>query len=150
MEDYSFAIEYDGPPLPYTIPRAIPLDLSHIPMASPAPPSSTSSLPVVHPLPSPLLPSKPPASTFSPTSVIETGAAMDRSAELTEDAAETSGPVSQSQRASVESNSEFDFRSRGSGSDREEEDEEEDDDDFEGVSYLPRHRLVLVVEGLKK
>ncbi|KAF3333847.1 extra-large guanine nucleotide-binding protein 1-like protein [Carex littledalei] len=128
--DYSFAIEYDGPPLPYSIPRAIPLDMSHIPMASPAPPSSTSSVPVVHPLSSPLLPAKPPISTFSPTSVIETGVAMDRSAELTEDAAETSGPVSQSHRVSIESNSEFDFRSRSSGSDQEDEDKEEDEDDF--------------------
>ncbi|KAJ4781164.1 Guanine nucleotide-binding protein subunit alpha [Rhynchospora pubera] len=144
MDDYSFAIEYDGPPLPYTIPRAIPLDLSHIPMASPAPPSSTSSVPVVHPLPSPLLHSKPPTSTFSPTSVIETGAVMDRSAELTEDAVETSGPVSQSHHVSTESNSEFDFKSRSSGSDQEEEEEEEEEDDEDfmdghGVGSLPHH-----------
>ncbi|XP_062204704.1 extra-large guanine nucleotide-binding protein 1-like [Phragmites australis] len=53
--DYSFAAEYDGPPLPYSLPRAIPLDLSRIPLASlsspPVSPSaSSSSLPVVRPL----------------------------------------------------------------------------------------------------
>ncbi|KAJ1266138.1 hypothetical protein BS78_08G127700 [Paspalum vaginatum] len=54
--DYSFAAEYDGPPLPYSLPRAIPLDLSRIPLAalsssSPASPSASSSpLPVVRPL----------------------------------------------------------------------------------------------------
>ena len=146
--DYSFAIEYDGPPLPYSIPRAIPLDMSHIPMASPAPPSSTSSVPVVHPLSSPLLPAKAPISTFSPTSVIETGTTMDRSAELTE-----SGPISQSHRVSIESNSEFDFRSRSSGSDQEDEDKEEDEDDFmdrEGTGPSTHQRLVLLVEVLKK
>ncbi|OEL34053.1 Extra-large guanine nucleotide-binding protein 1 [Dichanthelium oligosanthes] len=54
--DYSFAAEYDGPPLPYSLPRAIPLDLSRIPLAAlssspPASPSASSSpLPVVRPL----------------------------------------------------------------------------------------------------
>ncbi|KAL6623494.1 hypothetical protein ACP70R_033373 [Stipagrostis hirtigluma subsp. patula] len=53
--DYSFAAEYDGPPLPYSLPRAIPLDLSRIPLASlsspPASPSASSApLPVVRPL----------------------------------------------------------------------------------------------------
>ncbi|CAN6329681.1 unnamed protein product [Urochloa humidicola] len=54
--DYSFAAEYDGPPLPYSLPRAIPLDLSRIPLAAlssspPGSPSASSSpLPVVRPL----------------------------------------------------------------------------------------------------
>ena len=78
---------------------------------------------------------------------------MDRSAELTEDAAETSGPVSQSHRVSIESNSELDFRSRSSGSDQEDEDKEEDEDDFmdrEGTGPSTHPRLVLLVEVLKK
>ncbi|XP_037432525.1 extra-large guanine nucleotide-binding protein 1-like [Triticum dicoccoides] len=53
--EYSFAAEYDGPPLPYSLPRAIPLDLSHIPLAalsssSSPPPTGSSPLPVVRPL----------------------------------------------------------------------------------------------------
>ncbi|KAL6847277.1 hypothetical protein ACP4OV_023130 [Aristida adscensionis] len=59
--DYSFAAEYDGPPLPYSLPRAIPLDLSRIPLAAlsspPASPSAAAAaaansapLPVVRPL----------------------------------------------------------------------------------------------------
>lgn len=84
---------------------------------------------------------------------------MDRSAELTEDAAETSGPVSQSHRVSIESNSVFDFRSRSSGSDQEDEDkeeeEEEEDEDFmdrEGAhpSTHQSQRLVLLVKVFKK
>lgn len=49
--DYTFAAEYDGPPLPYSLPRAIPLDLSRIPLAalSSSPPVS-SPPPVVRPL----------------------------------------------------------------------------------------------------
>uniref|UniRef100_A0A0D9Y119 Extra-large guanine nucleotide-binding protein 1 n=1 Tax=Leersia perrieri TaxID=77586 RepID=A0A0D9Y119_9ORYZ len=55
--EYSFAAEYDGPPLPsYSLPRAIPLDLSRIPLASLSspsaspPPLTASPLPVVRPL----------------------------------------------------------------------------------------------------
>ncbi|GJM95283.1 hypothetical protein PR202_ga11999 [Eleusine coracana subsp. coracana] len=100
--DYSFAAEYDGPPLPYSLPRAIPLDLSHIPLASlsspPASPSASSSpLPVVRPLtPSSLCSTAHPApraaapapvvgaaAVDSPTSVIENHhAAAHHSAEL--------------------------------------------------------------------
>ncbi|KAK3136898.1 hypothetical protein QOZ80_5BG0444560 [Eleusine coracana subsp. coracana] len=100
--DYSFAAEYDGPPLPYSLPRAIPLDLSHIPLASltspPASPSASSSpLPVVRPLtPSSLcstahpaprsaapVPAGVAAAVDSPTSVIENHhAAAHHSAEL--------------------------------------------------------------------
>ncbi|KAJ3674395.1 hypothetical protein LUZ60_005011 [Juncus effusus] len=130
MESYSFASYYDGPPLDYSIPRAIPLDLNHIPVASASPSTTSSSIPVVLPLPSP----KPnTSSTFSPTSVIETGVAMDRSAELTDEAAETSGPVGldggESKRAESEGEGEeeedddgFDFRSSG--------EESGDDDEF--------------------
>jgi hypothetical protein len=92
--DYSFAAEYDGPPLPYSLPRAIPLDLTHIPLASlsssPASPSASSSPPPVvrpltpsaicsgvhshgHPAPRSAAPSPagPAAAVDSPTSVIE-------------------------------------------------------------------------------
>uniref|UniRef100_A0ACD5YE75 Uncharacterized protein n=1 Tax=Avena sativa TaxID=4498 RepID=A0ACD5YE75_AVESA len=51
-DDYTFAAEYDGPPLPYSLPRAIPLDLSRIPLAALSSSSdpSSSPLPVVRPL----------------------------------------------------------------------------------------------------
>lgn len=105
--DYSFAAEYDGPPLPYSLPRAIPLDLSRIPLAAlssspPASPSASSSpLPVVRPLtpssfcsaihghahPAPRSAAPAPAAggavVDSPTSVIENHhAAAHHSAEL--------------------------------------------------------------------
>ncbi|KAG2630437.1 hypothetical protein PVAP13_3KG527300 [Panicum virgatum] len=105
--DYSFAAEYDGPPLPYSLPRAIPLDLSCIPLAAlssspPGSPSASSSpLPVVRPLtpsslcsaihprahPAPRSAAPAPAAVGavvdSPTSVIENHhAAAHHSAEL--------------------------------------------------------------------
>ncbi|KAG6502735.1 hypothetical protein ZIOFF_035022 [Zingiber officinale] len=52
--DYSFAVEYQGPPVPYDLPRAFPIDVDRIPLAFVAPPSAAlPDLPVVHPLPSP-------------------------------------------------------------------------------------------------
>jgi hypothetical protein len=103
-DDFSFATEYDGPPLTYSLPRAIPLDPTHIPLASlslpPAVPSA-SSLPVVRPLtrsslcsvvhsdahPAPRSVAPPPAGAVavvdSPTSVIENHqSAAQHSAEL--------------------------------------------------------------------
>ncbi|TVU49338.1 hypothetical protein EJB05_00646, partial [Eragrostis curvula] len=114
--DFSFAAEYDGPPLPYSLPRAIPLDLSHIPLASlsspPASPSASSSpLPVVRPLtPSSLCstvhshahpvprsaapaPAGGAAVVDSPTSVIENHhAAAHHSAELPSSPSDVEGP----------------------------------------------------------
>ncbi|XP_047048872.1 extra-large guanine nucleotide-binding protein 1-like [Lolium rigidum] len=98
-DDYTFAAEYDGPPLPYSLPRAIPLDLSRIPLAALSSDSSDPSddpLPVVRPLtPSSLCSAiqqaAPPRSSGgpagavadSPTSVIENHhAAAHHSAEL--------------------------------------------------------------------
>ncbi|CAL9022121.1 unnamed protein product [Prunus brigantina] len=51
--EYSFAIEYRGPPLAYDIPNAVPVDLDQIPTAAPV--SSASllhnlSLPVIQPI----------------------------------------------------------------------------------------------------
>uniref|UniRef100_A0A1D1XID9 Guanine nucleotide-binding protein alpha-2 subunit n=1 Tax=Anthurium amnicola TaxID=1678845 RepID=A0A1D1XID9_9ARAE len=79
--EYSFAAEYDGPPVPYEIPRAIPIEIDRIPVASvaSAPKSAAICVPVVQPLPSPEpLKRAPTAEEFdlvaevavSPTSVI--------------------------------------------------------------------------------
>ncbi|QCD90957.1 extra-large guanine nucleotide-binding protein 1-like [Vigna unguiculata] len=83
--DYSFAVEYDGPPLTYDLPRAVPISVDSIPVAavvSQVPLSDALSLPVVQPL---LPPTQPPLrtlgseprgsklaseTTVSPTSVI--------------------------------------------------------------------------------
>lgn len=51
--EYSFAIEYSGPALTYNIPKAVPVDVDQIPVASIA--SSESiladlSLPIIHPI----------------------------------------------------------------------------------------------------
>ncbi|XP_077216678.1 extra-large G-protein 1 [Tasmannia lanceolata] len=54
--DYSFAVEYNGPPVNYDLPQALPIDIEHIPTASVVAVSSLSdrlSLPVVQPLMSP-------------------------------------------------------------------------------------------------
>ncbi|XP_078430552.1 extra-large G-protein 1 [Wolffia australiana] len=53
-EDCSFAEEYDGPPISYEIPRAIPIEMDRIPVASMAAAPKLISLcvPVVQPLPS--------------------------------------------------------------------------------------------------
>ncbi|KAJ4962586.1 hypothetical protein NE237_022525 [Protea cynaroides] len=51
--EYSFAMEYNGPPVSYDIPRAVPIDIKRIPTAAVVAPSSVSdkvSLPVVQPL----------------------------------------------------------------------------------------------------
>ncbi|CAI8588790.1 unnamed protein product [Vicia faba] len=51
--EYSFAVEYDGPPLGYDLPRAVPITVDNIPVAavvSQVPLSETLSLPVVQPL----------------------------------------------------------------------------------------------------
>ncbi|XP_004511982.1 extra-large guanine nucleotide-binding protein 1 isoform X2 [Cicer arietinum] len=51
--EYSFAVEYDGPPISYDLPRALPITVDNIPVASvvsQVPLSDTLSLPVVQPL----------------------------------------------------------------------------------------------------
>lgn len=78
---YSFALEYSGPPLCRDLPRAVPINLRHIPVAAVVSQVSLAeklSLPVVHPIvpvdPLPLKFSReltPPEPTVSPTSVIE-------------------------------------------------------------------------------
>lgn len=64
---YSFAVEYQGPPLTYELPRAVPIDIKRIPTASILLPASIPdklSLPVVQPI----LPQK--NQLISPNSVI--------------------------------------------------------------------------------
>ncbi|XP_058069206.1 extra-large guanine nucleotide-binding protein 1 [Magnolia sinica] len=54
--EYSFALEYHGPPVAYDLPRAVPIDINRIPTASVVSAASLSdrlSVPVVQPLPSP-------------------------------------------------------------------------------------------------
>ncbi|KAJ4975046.1 hypothetical protein NE237_008220 [Protea cynaroides] len=51
--EFSFAMEYDGPPVSYKLPRAAPIDIKWIPTAAVVAPASLSdrvSLPVVQPL----------------------------------------------------------------------------------------------------
>ncbi|KAL4372799.1 hypothetical protein AHAS_Ahas05G0017900 [Arachis hypogaea] len=55
-DQYSFALEYDGPPLPFDLPRAVPISVDDIPVASvvsQVPLSDTLSLPVVQPIVAP-------------------------------------------------------------------------------------------------
>ncbi|XP_068655619.1 extra-large guanine nucleotide-binding protein 1-like isoform X2 [Aristolochia californica] len=79
-DEYSFAIEYNGPPIGYDIPRAVPIDIERIPTAAVVVPTAFGdrlALPVIQPLPSPD-PLKAPTddlvpdveSIVSPTSVI--------------------------------------------------------------------------------
>uniref|UniRef100_A0A803PF54 Uncharacterized protein n=1 Tax=Cannabis sativa TaxID=3483 RepID=A0A803PF54_CANSA len=80
---YSFAVEYHGPPVNYDIPRAVPINVERIPVAavvSQVPLSDTLSLPVVQPVLAPTSLRKPfskeleqlgsSKTTVSPTSVI--------------------------------------------------------------------------------
>lgn len=80
---YSFAMEYNGPPVTYDIPRAVPINVERIPVAAvvaQVPFSDKLLLPVVQPVHAPASLSKTfskelkplgcPKSTVSPTSVI--------------------------------------------------------------------------------
>ncbi|XP_068656079.1 extra-large guanine nucleotide-binding protein 1-like isoform X2 [Aristolochia californica] len=79
-DEYSFAIEYNGPPIGYDIPRAVPIDIDRIPTAAVVIPTAFGdrlALPVIHPLPSPYALKALPGdfipdveSVLSPTSVI--------------------------------------------------------------------------------
>uniref|UniRef100_A0A7N0UKS7 Extra-large guanine nucleotide-binding protein 1 n=1 Tax=Kalanchoe fedtschenkoi TaxID=63787 RepID=A0A7N0UKS7_KALFE len=54
--EYSFALQYNGPPLDYAIPRAVPINVSRIPVAAVLSPPFVSgmlSLPVVQPISAP-------------------------------------------------------------------------------------------------
>ncbi|CAN0927732.1 Extra-large guanine nucleotide-binding protein 2 [Linum grandiflorum] len=53
--EYSFAVEYSGPPLPYDIPKVVPVELHKIPLAATlasASPSNAAAaaVPVIHPI----------------------------------------------------------------------------------------------------
>ncbi|GER35704.1 guanine nucleotide-binding protein alpha-2subunit [Striga asiatica] len=77
--DYSFALEYLGPPVTRDLPRAVPINVDRIPVAavvSPQPYSNTLPLPIVQPISATEIISKKPSkdlklsSVVSPTSVI--------------------------------------------------------------------------------
>ncbi|XP_042007684.1 extra-large guanine nucleotide-binding protein 1-like [Salvia splendens] len=70
--EYSFAVEYHGPPITRELPRAVPINVDRIPVASvvsPLPFSGSLSLPVVHPIGMKLTKDLK-LSSVSPTSVI--------------------------------------------------------------------------------
>ncbi|KAL6218689.1 hypothetical protein ACLB2K_011899 [Fragaria x ananassa] len=51
--EYSFAVEYQGPPVGYEIPRAFPVDIDHIPTAAPVSSAcllQNLSLPIIQPI----------------------------------------------------------------------------------------------------
>ncbi|CAN0864382.1 Extra-large guanine nucleotide-binding protein 1 [Linum grandiflorum] len=93
---YSFALEYDGPPLPYDLPQAVPINIGEIPVAAVVVSQVADELPL--PVVKPLLSSvisgnqdeSSAATTVSPTSVIE------RAAEKSLDSGLLSGELSSS------------------------------------------------------
>ncbi|KAL3649393.1 Extra-large guanine nucleotide-binding protein 1 [Castilleja foliolosa] len=83
--EYSFAVEYNGPPITRELPRAVPISVDRIPVAaivSPTPFPDSSPLPIVQPISGTKIISKKPSNdsnlssssvellTVSPTSVI--------------------------------------------------------------------------------
>ncbi|KAI0527222.1 hypothetical protein KFK09_002821 [Dendrobium nobile] len=133
--DYAFAVEYSGPPVPYEIPQAIPIEIERIPVAtvvSPAFLSDHLALPVAQPLPSPNPLKK--ADVYSPTSVIENHIAVD--GELSGEVASSGAVVFSSElkgsegylneRNSMESDLSSDFGLRSSVSEEDEYGEERD------------------------
>ncbi|KAF8051829.1 hypothetical protein N665_1662s0002 [Sinapis alba] len=73
-DDCLFAVEYDGPPLPYDIPRAVPINMDRIPVAAVVSPvciSATMSFPVIQPILSMDSKKLSREKMVSPTSVIE-------------------------------------------------------------------------------
>ncbi|GLT39066.1 hypothetical protein SLA2020_132740 [Shorea laevis] len=85
---YSFAVEYTGPPVPYNLPRAVPINIEKIPVAAVVSNVSLSEaelhIPIVPPILAPdrKMFSKELHPTVSPTSVIDTHDCVSKELEL--------------------------------------------------------------------
>ncbi|GLU19956.1 hypothetical protein SLE2022_361760 [Rubroshorea leprosula] len=85
---YSFAVEYTGPPVPYDLPRAVPINIEKIPVAAVVSKVSLSEtelhIPIVPPILAPdrKMFSKELHPTVSPTSVIDTHDCVSKELEL--------------------------------------------------------------------
>ncbi|GKU99056.1 hypothetical protein SLEP1_g11962 [Rubroshorea leprosula] len=86
--EYSFAVEYTGPPVPYDLPRAVPINIEKIPVAAVVSKVSLSEtelhIPIVRPILAPdrKMFSKELHPTVSPTSVIDTHDCVSKELEL--------------------------------------------------------------------
>ncbi|XP_047341329.1 extra-large guanine nucleotide-binding protein 1-like [Impatiens glandulifera] len=69
--EYSFAVEYSGPPPDYTIPKAVPLYVDRIPTASIASKVGTLSVPVIQPVTTKAKKLNQKSGSLSPNSVIQ-------------------------------------------------------------------------------
>ncbi|KAJ4902838.1 Extra-large guanine nucleotide-binding protein 1 [Raphanus sativus] len=97
-EDCLFAVEYDGPPLPYDIPRAVPINMDRIPVAAVVSPvciSASMSFPVIQPILSKQVSRE---KMVSPTSVIEHVVSSDSAAVSPTEEEEVSGELEETAR----------------------------------------------------
>lgn len=100
-EDCLFAVEYDGPPLPYDIPRAVPINMDRIPVAAVVSPvciSASMSFPVIQPILSKQVSRE---KMVSPTSVIEHVVSSDSTAVSPTEEEEVSGELEETERGGL-------------------------------------------------